>query len=87
MCARVRGVSSRVHACVTCNGCRAAQVDRFYIVEEGELKGSKAGVEHEVCPRITRGGYFGELALLNDKVRARARVGAPARRRCARVRT
>lgn len=42
--------------------------DRFYIIEDGELKATKAGVEGEVCPRMTRGAYFGEMALLNDKV-------------------
>ena len=42
--------------------------DRFYIVEEGELKATKAGVNGEVCPRLKQGDYFGELALIKDQV-------------------
>lgn len=37
---------------------------------QGELKATKEDCDTEVCPRITVGGYFGELALLNDTPRA-----------------
>ena len=40
----------------------------FFIVENGSVKCTKAGVEGEVCPRLALGAYFGERALLmNDK--------------------
>mmetsp|Transcript_17686 Transcript_17686/g.62267 ORF Transcript_17686/g.62267 Transcript_17686/m.62267 type:complete len:387 (-) Transcript_17686:165-1325(-) len=55
--------------------------DRFYIVEEGELKATKAGVDGEVCPRLTRGAYFGEVALVEDRPRA-ATVTAVTKSKC-----
>jgi cAMP-dependent protein kinase regulator len=48
----------------------STEADRFYMVEEGELAATKEGVEGEVCPRLGRGAFFGELALLNDRPRA-----------------
>lgn len=47
-----------------------AAADRFYIVEDGELKGEITGVEGEVCPRLKAGAYFGERALITDMPRA-----------------
>lgn len=47
-----------------------AEADRFYIVEAGELKGTKEGADGEVCPRLVPGSYFGEVALINDQPRA-----------------
>ena len=44
--------------------------DRFYVVESGELKAEIAGVAREVCPRLRRGDFFGERALLHDAPRA-----------------
>lgn len=44
--------------------------DRFYIVEEGQLKAEIEGIEGEVCARMERGSYFGERALLKDEPRA-----------------
>lgn len=44
--------------------------DRFYLVEEGELKAEIAGVAGEVCDRLTRGAFFGERALIRDEPRA-----------------
>ena len=37
-------------------------------IRQGELKGTKAGIDGEVCPRITSGGYFGELSLVKNQV-------------------
>ena len=37
---------------------------------QGELKGTKAAVEGEVCPRLKPGAYFGELALIKNQPRA-----------------
>jgi len=47
-----------------------AHADRFYLVEEGELKAEIAGVPGEVCERLTRGAFFGERALIKDEPRA-----------------
>lgn len=44
--------------------------DRFFIIEEGEVKCTKAGVDHEVSRRLTTGDYFGERALLTNEKRA-----------------
>jgi len=44
--------------------------DKFYIVESGEFKVTKAGVDREVHDRLTAGGYFGERALLTNEARA-----------------
>lgn len=41
-----------------------AHADRFYIVEEGELKAEIRGVPGEVCERLRCGSYFGERALI-----------------------
>lgn len=46
------------------------QADRFYIVEDGELKAEIRGVPGEVCDRMKRGCYFGERALITDEPRA-----------------
>lgn len=35
---------------------------------QGELKATKEGIAAEVCPRLKRGDYFGEIALIADKV-------------------
>ncbi len=37
---------------------------------QGELKGSKEGAEAEVCPRLHTADYFGEIALILDRVRS-----------------
>lgn len=47
-----------------------AAADRFYLVEEGELKATIAGVPGEVCERLRAGAYFGERALITDAPRA-----------------
>lgn len=44
--------------------------ETFYIIESGEVKCTKEGVDHEVSPRLTAGDYFGELALLSNSLRA-----------------
>jgi CRP-like cAMP-binding protein len=52
----------------------------FYIVEEGEctaFKKNKNGDDDKVA-EITKGGYFGELALLTDKPRAASVVAKTA---------
>jgi cAMP-dependent protein kinase regulator len=43
--------------------------DNFYLLESGEAQAFKAGVEKSVKD-YSRGDYFGELALLDDKPRA-----------------
>ena len=43
-----------------------AQGDFFYIVLEGEVKVTKEGIDAEVCERLKKGAYFGEVALLMD---------------------
>lgn len=43
--------------------------DNFYMLETGEASAYKHGVDGSVKD-YTRGDYFGELALLNDKPRA-----------------
>ncbi|KAJ3155564.1 hypothetical protein HDU89_006530 [Geranomyces variabilis] len=58
--------------------------DAFYIIESGEARvvtTDESGVEHEM-PGLTKGDYFGELALLSDKPR-RATVIAKGRLKCA----
>lgn len=57
------------------------RADRFYIVEEGELKAEIEGVSGEVCARLTRGSFFGERALIKDEPRA-ATVTAVAESKC-----
>uniref|UniRef100_A0A7S1G631 Cyclic nucleotide-binding domain-containing protein n=1 Tax=Bicosoecida sp. CB-2014 TaxID=1486930 RepID=A0A7S1G631_9STRA len=42
----------------------------FYIIETGEVKCTKSGVEGEVSRRLTTGDYFGERALLTNEKRA-----------------
>lgn len=59
----------------------AVNTDRFYIVESGELKATKAAAEGEVCPRLKPGSYFGELALIKNEPRA-ATVTAVVPSRC-----
>lgn len=44
--------------------------DKFYIVESGEFKVTKEGVDGEVHDRLTSGDYFGERALLTNEARA-----------------
>ncbi|KAF1809731.1 camp-dependent protein kinase-like protein regulatory subunit [Eremomyces bilateralis CBS 781.70] len=43
--------------------------DAFYIVEQGEAEVFKRGADKPIN-RIEKGGYFGELALLDDQPRA-----------------
>ncbi|PUU83970.1 cyclic nucleotide-binding-like protein [Tuber borchii] len=43
--------------------------DNFYIIESGEAEVVKHGI-NEPIKRLTKGDYFGELALLNDAPRA-----------------
>jgi hypothetical protein len=60
-------------AVCTCAFTRA--VDGFIAaVPQGELMATKAGSEGEVCPRLCAGAYFGEIALILDKVRALSRL-------------
>ena len=42
--------------------------DKFYIIKEGEVKCTKGG--SEVSRRLTKGDFFGELALLSSDKRA-----------------
>lgn len=49
--------------------------ESFYILESGEAEVYKRGVEKPVN-RYGKGGYFGELALLNDAPRAASVVSA-----------
>jgi CRP-like cAMP-binding protein len=49
-------------------GSRSRVLQESFFGGQGELKGTKAGVEEEVCPRLTRGAYFGEIALIVDQV-------------------
>ena len=44
--------------------------DHFYLIESGEFKVTVNGIPEEVCDRLTRGAYFGEIALLTSKPRA-----------------
>ena len=37
-------------------------------VHQGELKATKGGTEGEVCPRLHTSDYFGEIALILDRV-------------------
>ena len=39
----------------------------FYIIEEGSVRATKAGVDGEVSRRLTVGDYFGERALLTNE--------------------
>ncbi|ORZ21517.1 cyclic nucleotide-binding-like protein [Absidia repens] len=59
--------------------------DQFYIIESGDAvfyKLDENGEEHQVN-RSSRGGYFGELALLNDSPRAATVVASGGRLKCA----
>jgi CRP-like cAMP-binding protein len=40
----------------------------FFIIEEGEVRATKSGVEEEVSRRLSTGDYFGERALLTNEV-------------------
>lgn len=44
--------------------------DNFYLIESGEFKVTKHSIPGEVCDRLTRGSYFGEVALLTSKPRS-----------------
>lgn len=44
--------------------------DSFYIIERGEVKCTKIEIPGEVCQRLKKGDYFGELALLTESTRA-----------------
>jgi len=45
--------------------------DAFFIIREGEVKCTKAAAGNaEVSKRLTKGDYFGELALLSNATRA-----------------
>jgi hypothetical protein len=54
------GVSNSVLVC-------APVVCALY-VHQGELKATKGGTEGEVCPRLHTSDYFGEIALILDRV-------------------
>lgn len=49
--------------------CEGDEGNDFYIIREGEVKCTKAG-EGEVSRKLTRGDFFGELALLSSDKRA-----------------
>ena len=55
--------------------------NHFYIVTNGECKGTKEDHDDEVCPRLKGGSYFGEIALLLDEPRA-ATITAVTKTRC-----
>ncbi|KAI8870849.1 camp-dependent protein kinase regulatory subunit, partial [Ramicandelaber brevisporus] len=58
--------------------------DEFYLIESGEARVSKIdehGIER-IYPNLTRGKYFGELALLTNKPR-QASIVAVGRLKCA----
>ena len=42
----------------------------FFIIESGEVKCTKTGVQGEVCARLSTGDYVGERALLTNEPRA-----------------
>lgn len=42
----------------------------FYIIEDGEVKATKEGVDGEVSRRLSVGDYFGERALITNEPRA-----------------
>jgi len=49
--------------------CENEDGNMFYIIRDGEVKCTKAGVEEEVSRRLIRGDFFGELALLSSDKR------------------
>ena len=49
--------------------CEGDEGNNFYIIREGEVKCTKMG-QGEVSRRLTRGDFFGELALLSSDKRA-----------------
>ena len=49
--------------------CEGDEGNNFYIIRDGEVKCTKAG-QGEVSKRLTRGDFFGELALLSSDKRA-----------------
>ena len=49
--------------------CEGDEGNNFYIIREGEVKCTKAGMG-EVSRKLTRGDFFGELALLSSDKRA-----------------
>lgn len=50
--------------------CEGDEGNDFYIVREGEVKCTKVGQSQEVSRRLTRGDFFGELALISSDKRA-----------------
>ncbi|KAI8344296.1 cyclic nucleotide-binding-like protein [Chlamydoabsidia padenii] len=59
--------------------------DQFYLIESGDAvfyKTDEHGVQQQVN-QLGRGGYFGELALLNDSPRAATVVASGGRLKCA----
>ena len=40
-----------------------SDTDSFYLIMSGEAKGTKEGEADEVCARLTRGSYFGEVRV------------------------
>ena len=44
--------------------CEGDEGHTFFIIREGEVKCTKAGVAEEVSARLVEGNFFGELALL-----------------------
>ena len=39
-----------------------SDTESFYIIMNGEAKGTKEGEADEVCARLKRGSYFGEVS-------------------------
>ena len=50
--------------------CEGDEGNAFYIIRDGEVKCTKVGHAEEVSKRLTRGDFFGELALLSADKRA-----------------
>jgi len=49
--------------------CENEDGNMFYVIRDGEVKCTKAAEAEEVCRRLTRGDFFGELALLSSDKR------------------
>ena len=50
--------------------CEGDEGNSFFIIRDGEVKCTKVGHAEEVSKRLTRGDFFGELALLSADKRA-----------------
>jgi len=66
MCAALREKEFPADRTIVCEGDAG---DYFYIVRDGEVKCTKVGQKEEVSRRLTRGDFFGELALLKKDTR------------------